>query len=73
LVFILIPLIGNNIRACHAFHHHVLALEADVGVLTKVFKPLIIVSIPEVTHLVVNIDDENSPVDRQPKRLLDCE
>jgi hypothetical protein len=57
LVFILIPLKGNNIRACHAFHHHVLALELDMDVFTKVLEHLVIVSIPEATHLVVNIDD----------------
>jgi hypothetical protein len=73
LVFILIPLIDNNIKACHAFHRDVLALEPNVDVFTMVFEPLVVVSILEATHLVVNIDDENSPVDKQPKRLLDCE
>jgi hypothetical protein len=64
LDFILIPLIGNNIKACHALHRHVLALKPDVDVFTKVFEPLVVVSILKATHLVVNIDEENSPVDR---------
>jgi hypothetical protein len=35
-----------------------------MDVFTKVLEPLVVVSIPKVTHLVINIDDENSLVDR---------
>jgi hypothetical protein len=73
LVFILIPLTCNNIKACHAFHHHVLALEPDMDIFTKALKTLVAIPIPETTHPVVNIDDEDSLMERQPKRILDCE
>jgi hypothetical protein len=73
MVFIFIPLIGNNIKACHALQHHVLVMELDMDVFTKVLEPLVVVPIPEVTRLVVNIDDEYSTVERRPKKILDCE
>jgi hypothetical protein len=63
----------NNIKSCHALHYHVLALEPNMNVFTKVLEPLVIVSNPKATHLVVNIDDENSLMERWPKRILDCE
>jgi len=69
LVFILIPFI----KACHALCHHVLALELDMDVFTEVLEPLVTIPILEATHLVVNINDENSLVERRPKRILDCE
>jgi hypothetical protein len=49
LVFILIPLVGNNIKACHAFHHHVWALDLDMDVFTEVLEPLVVVPIHDAT------------------------
>ncbi len=51
------PLTCSNIRACHAFYRHVLALEPNMDVFTKVLEPLVIISIPKATHLVFNIHD----------------
>ncbi len=69
LVFILIPLI----KACHALHCHVLVLESNMDVFTEVLGPLVIIPILEVTCLVDNINDENSLVERWPRRILDYE
>jgi hypothetical protein len=44
-----------------------------MNVFTKVLEPLVVVSNPKATHLVVNIDDENSLMERWPKRILGCE
>jgi hypothetical protein len=66
------PLAGNNIKTCHALQHHVLALELDMDVFTEVLEPLVDVPIHEATRLIVNIDDEDLLVERQPKRILDC-
>jgi hypothetical protein len=48
-------------------------MEPDMDIFTKVFDPLVVVRILEVTCPVVNIDDEDSTVERQPKRILDYE
>ncbi len=73
MVFIFIPLACTNINECHALQHHVLTLESDVDVFTKVLEPLVVVPIPKATCLVVNIDDEDSPMERQLRRILDYE
>jgi hypothetical protein len=44
-----------------------------MDVFTEVLEPLVTIPILEATHLVVNINDENSLVERRPKRILDCE
>jgi hypothetical protein len=67
------PLVGNNIKAWHAFQHYVLAVELDMNVFTKVLEPLVNVPIPKVTRLIVNIDDEDLLVERPPKRISNCE
>jgi hypothetical protein len=50
-----------------------LALGLDMDVFTKVLEPLVVVPIPKATCLVVNIDDEDSPMERQLRRILDYE
>jgi hypothetical protein len=42
-----------------------------MDIFTKVLEPLVVVPIPEATHPVVNIDDENSQMEKQPRRILD--
>jgi hypothetical protein len=44
-----------------------------MDIFTKVLEPLVVVPILKATCLVVNIDDEDSPMERQPRRILDCE
>jgi hypothetical protein len=44
-----------------------------MDVFIEVLEPLVIVPIPKATRLIVNIDDEDSPMARQPGRILDCE
>ncbi len=73
IVFIFILLICNNIKACCAFQRHVLVMELDMDVFTKVLEPPVVVPILEVIGPIVNIDDEYSRVERWPKRILDCE
>jgi hypothetical protein len=50
MVFIFIPLVGNNIKACHALCHHVLVLELNMDVFTKVLEPLVVVPILDATR-----------------------
>jgi hypothetical protein len=64
MVFIFIPLAGTNIKACHALQHHVLALELDMDVFIDVLEPLVVVPIPKATCPLVNIDDEDSPMEK---------
>jgi hypothetical protein len=49
LVFIFIPLIGNNIKAWHALCHHVLGLGPDMDVFTEVLEPLLAIPILDAT------------------------
>jgi hypothetical protein len=57
-----------------SLEHYVLVIKSDMDVFTKVLEPqLVIVPIPKVTRLIVNTDNEYSIVERQPKRILDCE
>jgi hypothetical protein len=44
-----------------------------MDVFIKVLEPIVVVPIPKVTCPVVNIDDEDSPMERGPRRILDCE
>jgi hypothetical protein len=44
-----------------------------MDVFTKVLEPLVNVPIPEVTCLIVNIDDEDLLVERPSKRISNCE
>jgi hypothetical protein len=44
-----------------------------MDIFTEVLEPLVVVPIPKATCLVVNIDDEDSPMERQPRKILDCE
>jgi hypothetical protein len=44
-----------------------------MDVFTEVLGPLVIIPILEVTCLVDNINDENSLVERWPRRILDYE
>ncbi len=60
-------------RACHALHCHVLTLELDMDVFIKVFEPLVIIPLLKATRPIVNIGDEDSPVEKQPKRILEYE
>jgi hypothetical protein len=60
-------------KACHTLHCHVLALEPNMDVFTKVFEPLVVVPIHEATCPIINIDDEDLLVEKQPKRILVCE
>ncbi len=64
MVFIFIPLAGTNIKACHALQRCVLALEPNMDVFTEVLEPLVVVPILKVTCPVVNIDDEDSPMEK---------
>jgi hypothetical protein len=73
MVFIFIPLASTNTKACHALQCHVLALEPNMDVFTKVLEPLVVVHIPKATCPVVSIDDEDSLMERRPRRILDCE
>jgi hypothetical protein len=73
MVLIRIFFVGNNIKACHAFCCHVLALESDMDVFTKVLKPLVAIPIHEASCLVVHIDDEDSPMLKHFRKILDCE
>ncbi len=73
MVFIFILFTSNNIKACHALQHHVLALESNMDVFTKIFEPMVVVLVLEVTHPIVNIDDEDLLVETWFKRILDCE
>jgi predicted GNAT family N-acyltransferase len=50
-----------------------LVLELDVDIFTKVLELLVIVPIPEATCPVVNIDDEDLLMERQPRKILDWE
>jgi len=71
MVFIFNPLACTNIKACHALQRHVLASELDMDIFTKVLEPLVVVPIPKATCLVVNIDNEDLPMERQPRKILD--
>ncbi len=73
LIFIHISFVGNNIKVCHALCCHVLVLELNMDVFTKVLEPLVAIPIPEAIRLVVHIDDEDSPVFKQSRKILDCE
>jgi hypothetical protein len=73
MVFIFMPLVGTNIKACHALQHHILALELDMDVFIEVLEPLLVLPILEATRLVVNIDDEDLLVERWPKRISNYE
>jgi hypothetical protein len=42
-----------------------------VDIFTEVFEALVVVPIHEDTHPIVNIDDEDSLVERQPRKILD--
>jgi hypothetical protein len=44
-----------------------------MDIFTEVLEPLVTISILEATRPFVNINDENSLVERRPKRILDCE
>jgi hypothetical protein len=44
-----------------------------MDVFTKVLEPLVVVFILETTHPIANIDDENSQMERQYKKVLDYE
>ncbi len=44
-----------------------------MDVFTKVFEPLVVVPIHEATCPIINIDDEDLLVEKQPKRILVCE
>jgi hypothetical protein len=69
MVFIFMPLVGTNIKACHALQHHILALELDMDVFIEVLEPLLVIPIPDV----VNIDDEDLLLERWPKRISNYE
>ncbi len=73
MVLFFIPLASTNTKACHALQCHILALEPNMDVFIKVLEPIVVVPIPKVTCPVVNIDDEDSPMERGPRRILDCE
>jgi hypothetical protein len=42
-----------------------------MDVFIEVFEPLVTVPILKATHPIVNIGDEDSPIGKQPKRILD--
>jgi hypothetical protein len=44
-----------------------------MDVFTEVLEPIVVVQIPKATCPIVNIDDEDSPMERRPRRILDCE
>jgi hypothetical protein len=44
-----------------------------MDIFTEVLEPLVVVLIPEMTHPFVNIDDEDSQMGRQSKKILDYE
>ncbi len=47
----------NNIKACHALHWHILAIELDIDIFTEVLEPL--VEVPTPKHKCPNVDLEN--------------
>jgi hypothetical protein len=73
MVIIHISCASNSIRACHAFHHHVLALKPNMDVFIKVLEPLVAVPILETNHPVFHISVEDSLVLRWSMKNLDYE
>ncbi len=77
---LLLCLFTSNLPSCRGFHFHsfcrqqhqgmpcpstsCLALEPNMDVCTKVIEPLVVVPNPKVTHLIVNIDDEDSQMEK---------
>jgi hypothetical protein len=66
-------LTGNTIRACQSLEHHIMALELDMDVFTKVLEPLVEVATPELDAKHVHSFYIVSLVKKHSRTLLDYE
>jgi hypothetical protein len=73
LVFTVVYVVGNNNKACHVLHCHILVLKLDIDIFTKVLEPLVEILTLEHKHPIVDMDDLNSPPPKHSRRNLDYE
>ncbi len=60
-IFTSICVVGNNIKACHTLHHHILALEPNIDLFVEVLEPLVGVATLEQCCPTIDLDDFDSP------------
>ncbi len=63
-------LVGNTIKAYQSLGHHILALELDMEVFTKVLEPLIEVVMPKLDVKHIHNFEIDSPIKKRSKRLF---
>jgi len=66
-------LVGKTVKACQSLRRHILALESNMEVFTKVLEPFVEVVMPEPDVKHVHSFDIDSPIKKCSKRLLECE
>jgi hypothetical protein len=64
---------SNTIKAYQSLGHHILALELDMEVFTKVLEPLLEVAMPKLDAEHVHNFDIDSLIKKCSKRLFDYE
>jgi len=66
-------LASNIIKSCQSLGRHIMGLELDMEVFTKVLEPFIEVAMPKPNTKHVHNFNIDSPFKKRSKRLLDCE